>query len=54
MIFTVPKERLEDLMTGLRHVNSTGSKLPRGYSFFPEYPLPESYEKIGKMIGYIQ
>jgi len=53
VIFTVPKQRLEDLMTGLRHVNSTDSRLPKGYAFLPEYPLPESYEKIGKIIGYI-
>jgi uncharacterized protein (DUF169 family) len=53
MIFTVPKQRLKDLMAGLRHVSSTGSRLPRGYSFSPEYPLSESYEEIAKMIGYI-
>ena len=52
LIFTVPRQRLKDLMAGLRHVNSTGSKLPNGYSFQPEYPLPESYEKIAKMINY--
>jgi uncharacterized protein (DUF169 family) len=53
MIFTVHRQKLEDLIVGLRHVNSTGSKLPNGYSFQPEYPLFESYEKIAKMIGYI-
>lgn len=53
MIFTVPKDRLEDLMAGLRHVASTGSTLPVGYHILPEYPLPESYEKIAKMMGYI-
>jgi len=52
-IFTVPKGRLEDLIAGLRHVSSAGSRLPRGYTLFPEYPLPESYEKIAKMMGYI-
>lgn len=53
MIFTVPKAKLPDLMTGLRYVNSTGSRLPRGYTLLPEYPLKESYERIGKMMGYI-
>ena len=53
MIFTVPKQGLEDLMIGLKHVNSTGSKLPKGYSFQPEYPLPESYEKIARTMGYL-
>lgn len=54
MIFTGPKEKLEDLMLGLRRIETTGSKLPAGYSFRPEYPLLESYKKIGKMMGYIK
>lgn len=53
IIFTVPKGRLEDLMVGLRHLSSTGSRFPKGYRFLPEPPLPESYEKIAKMMGYI-
>jgi hypothetical protein len=53
LIFTVPKGKLEDLMLGLRQIESTGSRLPHGYSFLPEYPLHESYEKIAKMMGYI-
>lgn len=54
MIFTVPREKLEDLMAGMRHVDTTtGSRLPRGYTILPEYPLPESYEKIAKMMGYL-
>lgn len=52
-IFTAPRARLDDLMAGLRHVDSTGSKLPRAYDSLPEYPLSESYEKIARMIGYI-
>ena len=54
MIFTVPRGKLEDLMTGLRAIEATGSKLPVGYSFRPEYPLLESYRKIGEMMGYIK
>jgi len=54
MIFTVPKGKLEDLMIGLRHVESTGSKLPQGYGFQPEYPLNDSYKKIAQMMGYIK
>jgi uncharacterized protein (DUF169 family) len=53
MIFTVSKRRLEDLILGLRHIESTGFKLPKGYSLLPEYPLSEDYEKIAKMMGYI-
>ncbi|MGE5254532.1 MAG: DUF169 domain-containing protein, partial [Planctomycetaceae bacterium] len=54
MIFTVPRGKLDDLMIGLRAVVKTGSKLPAGYSFLPEYPLSESYKKIGQMMGYIK
>jgi hypothetical protein len=53
IIFTVPRGKLEDLMAGFRYVNSSGSRLPKGYSVLPEYPLRESYEKIVKMMGYI-
>lgn len=53
MIFTIPRQKLEDLMVGLRHLDSTGSRLPRGYRFQPEYPLSESYKKIAQIIGYL-
>ncbi|MBS3819047.1 DUF169 domain-containing protein [bacterium] len=53
MIFTVPESRLNDLMAGLRYVEKTDSKLPKGYRIYPEYPLPEAYDKIAKMMGYI-
>ena len=53
MIFSIPRSRLEDLILGLRYVESTGSKLPKGYSLQPEDPLPENYKKIAKMMGYI-
>ena len=52
MIFAVPKEKLEDLLLGLRYVEKHGSsQLPRGYQMQPESLLPEVYEKIGKMMG---
>lgn len=54
MIFTAPKEKLDDLMLGLRSIEKTGSKLPQGYSFRPEYPLPEAYKKIAEMMGYLK
>ena len=54
MIFTVPTAKLENLMVGLRHVESTGSRLPQGYSFRPEYALQESYKTIGQMMGYLK
>jgi uncharacterized protein (DUF169 family) len=51
MIFTVPKGKLEDLITGLRYVEKTGSLLPRGYNFPPEYPQADNYEKIAELMG---
>jgi uncharacterized protein (DUF169 family) len=53
MIFTVPAQKLDDLMLGLRSIEKTGSRLPTGYSVQPEYPLPEAYKKIGQMMGYL-
>ena len=53
MILSLPKDRLDDLMAGLRYLETTGSKLPHGYRLLPEYPLPESYDKIAKIMGYI-
>jgi uncharacterized protein (DUF169 family) len=54
MIFTVPRGKLDDLLLGLRAIEKTGSKLPVGFSFLPEYPLQESYKKIAQMMGYIK
>ena len=54
MIFTVPRGKLEDLMLGLRRIEATGSKLPQGYAFLPEYPLQEAYKKTAQMMGYIK
>ncbi len=50
MIFTVHKDKLDDLMTGLREVEKTGSKLPQGYKMRPEYPQSDAYEEISKMM----
>jgi len=53
LIFTVPIEKLEDLLSGLKGIEQTaGSKLPvvRGIMLEPEV-LPESYMKIGRMVG---
>ena len=52
LIFSLPTGRLEDLMLGLRHFDETGF----GYTQFapdmrPDYPLPELYVKVGKMLG---
>ena len=52
LIFSIPTERLEDLLLGLRHFDEIGF----GYIQFapdmrPEYPLPELYVKVGRMLG---
>lgn len=52
MIFTVPLKRLDDLVFGLNRFEEMGS----GYTHFapqmrPEYPLFDTYVKVGKMIG---
>ncbi len=50
MIFTVPTAKLEDLLTGLRHVEKYGSKLPRNPQMKQEPQFPASYQKILKMV----
>ena len=51
LVFTVPTEKLDDLMEGLRFLETTGSKLPKNYSMMREPEFPESYIKIAKMLG---
>jgi len=53
-IFSVPLSKLENLMAGLRYLETKGSKLPRNYRMKPEPELPESYMKIAKMIGMLK
>lgn len=52
MIFTVPKEKLEELMEGFRFVEKFGSKLPRSYKLLPEYAMGAIYEKIAQIMDY--
>lgn len=51
MIFTIPTSRLEDLMAGVRHFDEAGLDFPTKFGMRPEYPLPEKYVKMGKMLG---
>lgn len=51
MIFSVPIGQLEDLMEGLRYLETTGSKLPRNHRMRREPELQASYMKIARMIG---
>ena len=51
MVFSAPMEALSDLLTGLKEISSKGLGLPPRVSPAIEYPLPESYVKVGKSIG---
>jgi uncharacterized protein (DUF169 family) len=52
MIFTAPKEKLEELMMGLRYVHESGSRLPRAYGKGPpDFEGESPYVKIGRMLG---
>ena len=51
MIFTVPGEKLGDLMSGLRHIDEAGTVFPIKFGARIEYPLSESYFKVCEMIG---
>ena len=51
IIFTVPLNKMEDLLTGLRHVEKYGSKLPKNIRLQREPQMPESYIKILKMLS---
>jgi len=51
LVFTVPTAKLEDLMLGLRYLETTGSRLPHNYQMTHTEGMRESYLKIAKMIG---
>lgn len=52
LIFSVPRERIEDLSEGLRAGATDGeSCFPVAYTLMPEYELSESYKVIGRMVG---
>jgi uncharacterized protein (DUF169 family) len=49
MIFTVPKEKIEDLAFGIEQ-KGTGA-IPTTYSMTPEYRLSVPYAKMARMMG---
>lgn len=51
MIFSLPPEAAEDLLTGLRHIGETGRRVPFGRTLMPEYQMSESYCRIARMLG---
>jgi len=54
LVFAIPRHKLEDLIVGLRYLETTGSKLPRNYHMRPEPEMPESYAKIARMVGMLE
>lgn len=51
MIFTVSEGKLADLVLGLRHIDEADPVFPIKFGSRIEYPLSESYIKVGGMIG---
>ena len=51
LIFSVPYERLDDLVDGLKAIAKAGTTLPGRVVMQPEYQLPESYIDLGREIG---
>lgn len=51
IVFSLPKEKLENLLEGLRHVEKYGSMLPRNPRMRIEPELKDSYAKIARMMG---
>ena len=51
MIFAAPKDKLADILAGLRHAEEYGWTIPKNYFMAHEPELPESYIKIAKMVG---
>lgn len=51
LIFTIPMEKFDDFMLGLRKIAETGTKLPLVRRMKPERKLHESYAKIGRLMG---
>jgi len=54
MVFSIPMRKLGDLMTGLRFLETTGSRLPKNYDMKREPEFPGSYMKIAKMVGMLK
>ena len=53
MIFTIPIGKLEEIVEGLRHVEKSGSRLPRNFRLKPEPDHTESYMMIARKMGMI-
>ena len=52
MVYSMTPQEFEELMTALRHLESTGSVYPKGYRMQLEYPMPKPYEEIARIMDY--
>ena len=51
MIFTAPVSELKNVVQGLRHLDMYNNRVPIPFVMRPEFPMRESYVKVGKMLG---
>ena len=51
LAFRIPIAKVEELMAGLRYLETTDSRLPHNYQMSHKEGIRESYLKIAKMIG---
>ncbi len=54
MIFTMPLSKLDEVMNGLKFLESTGSRLPRNYRMKREPEHAESYFRVARMMGMLE
>lgn len=51
LIFSVPTDKLQDLLLGLKAFEETGRKMPVQASVWPEHEMPDSYVKLRGIMG---
>jgi len=51
LIFTIPIGKLVELLYGMKQVGETGYKMPNVYMMGEQHKLPDSYERLAKMLG---
>jgi uncharacterized protein (DUF169 family) len=54
MVLTITPGLLEELITALRYLETTGTRFPQGYRLRLEYPLPKAYKVMADMMGYLE
>ena len=51
LIFSVPVERVGDLIYGIKQVGEAGYRMPNVFMMGEQFKLPNSYETLAKMLG---